>query len=588
MYSNIKSVQILVDLMKQYEIHDVVLSPGGSDIPIIHSIETDNYFNCYSVVDERSAAYFAMGLSQQKARPVACVCTSGTAVSNYVPGLTEAFYQNVSVLAITADKNPYYQDQLETQKINQEGIFNGIVKKWVSLPVVHSEDDEWLCNRLVNEALIELNHHGTGPVQINIPIVGATNIYDCRELPCQRRMHLVTGFTDSETWKNYANKLATCKRIMVVVGQNLSFNEEEKKVLNAFFERYHCIYAIEHLSNLNCKGKIRTYPLTEMVGEGNISDLAPEIVISIGNNLAAYNLKPYLRKRYKNMSNWLVSENGVVRDAYRSLTDIFECSPVYFFEKMVEYAPKGSSESSYYDAWRKRERAVSLPELGFQNFLVGQELAKIIPANSILHCAILNSTRMIQFFDLAENVKCYSNVGALGIDGCFSSFAGQAAATKELAFLLIGDLSFFYDMNAAGLRSIGNNVRVILMNNGGGSEFHFFMGRKNISTIDDYICAQHSKIAEGWIKSLGYKYFSARNAKELKEALSQFGKKSDHPLFLEVFTKMEEDADKTKSLYYESRTESEGKSTVKGMAKGLVKSVFSQDQIEHAKKILKK
>ncbi len=588
MYSNIKSVQILIDLMKQFEIRDVVLSPGGSDIPIIHSIETDSFFKCYSVVDERSAAYFAMGIAQQMSRPVACVCTSGTAVSNYMPGLTEAFYQNVPVLAITADKNPYYQDQLETQKINQEGIFSGIVRKWVSLPLIHSEDDEWLCNRLVNEAMLALNHHGSGPVQINIPIVGATNIYDCRELPRQRKMNLVLPCEDKAVWEKYSYQLATSKRLLVVVGQNLSFDEEDKRILNAFFERFHCVYAIEHLSNIRCNGTINTYPLTEMVGENNISDLAPDIVISIGNNLAAYNLKPFLRKRYRSIRNWLVSENGVVRDAYRCLTDIFECSPIFFFKKMLEYAPKGTSGTSYYDEWKKRETAVSLPELGFQNFLVGQELAKVIPPNSVLHCAILNSTRMMQFFNLPDNVRFYSNVGALGIDGCFSTFAGQAAATDELAFLLTGDLSFFYDMNAAGLRSISNNVRVIMMNNGGGSEFHFFMGKKNISTIDDYICAEHNKVAEGWIRSLGYKYYSARNATELKKALSDFGKRSEQPLFLEVFTKMEEDADKTRTLYYESRTEAETKSTAKGFAKGFVKSVLSQNQIEHVKKILKK
>ena len=176
MYSNHKSVQILLSLMKKFDIRDVVLSPGGSDIPLIHSIETDDFFTCYSVVDERSAAYYAMGVAQEKSRPVACICTSGTAVCNYVPGITEAHYQNVPVLAITADKNPYYQDQLETQKIKQNNIFTDVVKKSVDLPVVQSADDEWLCNRLVNEALLELNHHGTGPVQINIPIVGLTHI----------------------------------------------------------------------------------------------------------------------------------------------------------------------------------------------------------------------------------------------------------------------------------------------------------------------------------------------------------------------------------------------------------------------------
>lgn len=588
MYSNIKSVQILVSLMKEYGIKDIVLSPGGSDIPLIHSIESDAFFTCYSVVDERSAAYFAMGISQQKNCPAACVCTSGTAVCNYLPGLTEAFYQNVPVLAITADKNPYYNNQLETQKIDQENIFNGVVKKAVSLPLIRSEDDEWLCNRLVNEALLEMNHHGSGPVQINIPIVGSTSIYDCNSLPKQRKINLVTGLADNDTWIGLANTLSSCKRIMVVVGQNVSFSESDKLLLSQFYKKFNCIFAIEHLSNLKCEGIINTYPLTEMLGGDSLEDLIPEIVISFGNNLAAYNLKPFLRKHYKEIRNWLVSENGVVRDAYRSLTELIECEPIYFINKMIDNASEYREDHSYYDAWKKRSDKIKMPELQFSNFMVGQELAKVIPENSILHCAILNSTRMMQFFSLPDNIRFYSNVGALGIDGCLSSFAGQAASTDNLAFMLIGDLSFFYDMNAAGLRSIGNNVRIILMNNGGGSEFHFFMGRRNISTIDNYICAEHGKVAEGWVRSLGYKYYSARNEKELKDALSEFGKKSDKPLFLEVFTKMEDDADKTRALYYQSKTETESKSSVKGFAKGIIKSVLSPDQIEQAKKLLHK
>ena len=188
MYSNLRSVQILLSLMKEFEIKDVVLSPGGSDIPIIHSLEMDDYFTCYSVVDERSAAYFAMGLAQQHNRPCACVCTSGTAVSNYVPGITESYYQDAPVLAITADKNPHYQDQLETQKINQRNVFDGIIKKSVELPLIQDKEDEWLCNRLVNEALIALTHHGNGPVQINIPIIGNPKDFGCTQLPIERKI----------------------------------------------------------------------------------------------------------------------------------------------------------------------------------------------------------------------------------------------------------------------------------------------------------------------------------------------------------------------------------------------------------------
>ena len=227
-YSNIKNVQILIKLLKQFNIKDVVLSPGGSDIPIIHSLETDDFFNCYSVVDERNNTYFAMGLSQEKNVPVACVCTSGTAVCNFLPGITEAFYQDVPIIAITADKNPYFQGQLETQKIEQTNMFSDVVKKMVSLPVVKNAEDEWLCNRLVNEALLEVDHHGKGPVQINIPVVGDTGEFFEDEFKEERKITRIELPMQSEVWKQYSQKLQG-KKVMVVVGQNILFDKKDKE-----------------------------------------------------------------------------------------------------------------------------------------------------------------------------------------------------------------------------------------------------------------------------------------------------------------------------------------------------------------------
>ena len=584
MYSNIKSVQILISLLKKFDIKDIVLSPGGSDIPIIHSIEVDSFFTCYSVVDERSAAYFAMGVAQEKNRPCVCVCTSGTAVCNYLPGITEAFYQDVPVVAITADKNPYYQDQLETQKIKQNHIFNDVVKKSVELPVVSSEEDAWLCNRLVNEALLEINHHGTGPVHINIPIVGATNIYDCVTLPDERKITRFEVEDLEQHMAEYANKLID-KRIMVVIGQNLYFTNQLIELFNQFYARYNCIFAVENLSNLKCNGCVMTYPVTEMFEVRELNHLTPDIVISVGNNLAAYHLKPMLRSNYQRISNWLIHKNGFVRDAYKCLDTIFECTLESFLSGILNTSTDTISEHGYYKKWNEYINNISLPEFEFSNFYVAKKLSSIIPSGSTLHLAILNSTRVMQFFNLSEGVTTYSNVGALGIDGCLSTFAGQAAASPDkLAYLLIGDLSFFYDMNAAGLRSISNNVRIILLNNGGGSEFQFFMGKKNIPTIDEYICAEHEKVATGWAWSLGYDYYSASNKEEFDSAIEKFGQTSERPMFLEVFGDMEEEADRTNAMYDKYRAINTG-STNK--IKHIVDAILPTKLEEKAKRIIK-
>lgn len=583
MNSSFRSVQIVVDLLKQFHIYDVVLSPGGSDIPLIHSIETDSAFKCHSVVDERSAAYFALGMTQQKGRPVACVCTSGTAVCNYVPGITEAFYQSAPVLAITADKNPYYQGQLETQKIEQTNMFQGVVKKSVSLPLIQTEEDEWLCNRLVNEALIELTHHGSGPVQINVPIVGRTDLYNEDNIPLERSVALVDIQASNDIWKSYAIKLAAAQRVMVVVGQNVSFTDSDLTSLNEFFKKTNCIFSIEHLSNLNCMGCVNTYPVSEMRGGDGLAKLKPDLVISVGNNLAAYNLKPFLRLHYKQMENWLITESGNFRDAYKSLRTIFEMPLSEFLRKMNRELPDAHKKSGdYYREWMNEISTIKIPDFPFSNLYVASKVAKIIPANSILHLAILNSARVMQFFPLSKNVKTYCNVGGLGIDGCFSTFAGQAASTDELAFLIIGDLSFFYDMNAAGLRSIGPNVRVILLNNCGGSEFHFFIGKEKISSINDYISAEHTKVAAGWAISLGYEYYCASNKEEFDSVIQRFGEKSEKPMFLEVLTDMEDDAKITKDFYGINVSQD-----TKSKAKRLIKGMLSDNALRKVKSIVK-
>lgn len=555
MYSNIQSVQIMVALLKKYGITDIVLAPGGSDIPLIHSIEQDHYFTCYSVVDERSLVYFAIGVSQQKESKVACVCTSGTAVCNFLPGITEAYYQNVPIIVITADKNPYFQDQLETQKINQDNIFGDKVKKMVNLPIVNTEIDWWLCERKINEALLAVDHHGTGPVHINIPIIGPTSIYDCQKLPDVRKIERVDMYNKSE-WKKCQSILKQKKKIMVIVGQNIKFSKNTLESMNAFFDKYNCIYAVENLSNLDCQGTIYTYPLSEMLstacGNRVFDKLSPDLIISLGNNLSAYDLKSRLRKRYKSCEHWLISEKGEVRDEYMCLIKIFECNPSTFFGEMVSLDNEQIINSrKYFELWKNYLDQVDLGDIEFSSLYIAKRLSEIIPEKSIIHSAILNSTRVMQFFRMKKNVKMYSNVGGLGIDGCLSTFMGQAVVTDELAFLLIGDLSFFYDMNAAGIRERNNNIRIVMLNNGGGEEFHFFMGKKNIPTINDYISVKHSKCADGWIKSLGYEYYAVNSISEFEQLEAVLANKSDKPIFVEVFLDMENDSKYLRNKYNE-------------------------------------
>ena len=299
--------------------------------------------------------------------------------------------------------------------------------------------------------------------------------------------------------------------------------------------------------------------------------MIPDLVISLGNNVASYGMKPFLRNNSNRFRHISIDKSGRYRDVFKGLTDIFECSPSYFFKYFAENASDTNiNNEQYYNEWNNLAESIVLPEFEFSNFYVGQKLASVIPANSLIHLAILNSTRVMQFFKLQDNIRVFSNVGALGIDGCLSTFIGQAAVSKELAFCMIGDLSFFYDMNAAGIRHVGRNVRIILLNNGGGSEFHFFMDEKEIPTLNNFICAKHHKTAKGWIESLGFKYYSAQTKEELNTCIQDFGKESDVPLFLEVFTDQENDA-KLARAFYQSLAP---KPTIVDQAKSVIKKII--------------
>jgi 2-succinyl-5-enolpyruvyl-6-hydroxy-3-cyclohexene-1-carboxylate synthase len=589
MYSIIENVRVLVGLLKGHGIKNVVVSPGGSSIPIVHSVENDDFFTCYSIIDERSAAYFALGIAQQSGEPVAVVCTSGTAACNYLPAVTEARYQSVPLVVITADKHPYYDKQLVTQVINQQNMYQDKVKHSVSLPVeIKTNDDFWYCHRLINEALLELNHHGAGPVHINIPTIGSQTDFSVKELPAVTAVERVSYDSSADKWQEKINELAGFRKILVVFGQHSPYSGRTVQHIEQFAEKYNCVLSIEHVSNIKCKGALLTYPIIETSAGHAATTVAPDLVISLGGNLVTYQMRSYLGGVKGGCKHWVIEESGYVKDPFKKLTDIFECTPAHFFEYFAENAPAESrNDQSFYNNWKELLDSVEIQDLPFCNLYASKGLAKHIPADSLLHLSILNSTRHMQFFDLDKSIRVYSNIGALGIDGTMSSFMGQAAVSDRLAFLMIGDLSFFYDMNSAGIKHVGRNVRILLVNNSGAAEFHFYIGEKNIPTLDEYISVRHKSTAKGWVESCGFKYLAASTREEFDAAVVGFvSEESDRPVLLEVFTDMKVDAAVTRELYSLNKLE-DGIGSKKQMVKKLAATVLGDKGLEKAVKIAK-
>jgi len=546
------SNKILIELLKQYGVKKLVLSSGCRNIPFVSSVENDDDFECFSVIDERNAAFFGLGLSQESQEPVAIACTSGTAASNYVTGVTEAYYSHAPLVVLTFDRSPYAYKQLETQKIDQESIFESITKKSVTLPVIKDNDDIWYCKRIINEALIQMKQHGTGPIHINIPLLGDVNnlyndVVEKKQIETINKINYIEKTNENE-WNKTIDKLNKTDKILLVIGQRSFVSEEEKNLIKDFCNKTNCVVLADNLANFKCDNLILAGPIIKALNSKTIEKLLPDLIISFGDNMQE-RIKELLRG--KNIEHWSIDETGEIRDCFKMLSSIYECSPKYFFKKVNDKLEKNTN-SKYLENWKKVNNVIILPDMPFTNFYVVKQLANHIPNNSLLHLSILNATRQFQFFNLDESIKTFSNVNAFGIDGCLPTFMGQAYCTDNLAFIVIGDLSFFYAMNALAIRHVKNNVRVLMINNGGGAEFHIQPDSNSIPTIDKHIGAAHNRKAKEWAISLGYEYLSANDTESLEENMKKFvSSNSDKPIFFEVFTNMKLDGEFCLSVYRE-------------------------------------
>ena len=544
---------ILMNLLSKFGISKLVLSSGARNIPFVSAVETDHRFECYSVVDERNAAFFALGMSQQLNEPIAIACTSGTAASNYLTGVTEAYYSHIPLVVLTFDRSPYLLHQIETQKIDQPAIFQSVVKKTVTLPLIKDEDDIWYCQRLINEALISMRQHQDGPVHINIPLIGDQNrlVSESVNKDIIDNVNYIDYIAqdDHEKFGKYAAAFGE-KKALIIIGQTIPMDAETQGAIRQFTKTYHIPVLADNLCNFRCDEMIFAEGVGKALNAKTIANYVPDIVISFGANFQE-RIKDLLRAHKEKISHWSIEPEGIIRDVFKCQSAVFECKPLSFFEEMNRFAAKGC-DPAYLEKWKQLENALVMPEMDFTNFYVAQEFSKQIPDNSILHTAILNSTRLMQFFKLDPSITCFSNVNAFGIDGCLPTFMGQAAVTDKLAFLFIGDLSFFYGMNAAAIKHRKNNIRILVVNNGGGAEFHIMPDSNAIPTIDWHIGCAHDRSVKGWVESMGYEYMTASDKEELKNALPAFvAKEHEKPVVLEVFTKMKEDGEFTLSIYRE-------------------------------------
>lgn len=531
MYTIQENVRIVISLLKQYGIRHIVISPGGTNIPISHAVQQDPFFKCYSVPDERSAMYFAIGIYLQTGEIVATSCTSAQATRNYIPGLTEAFYKHAPILAITTSKLKRFEYQDYMQAPDQCSLPNDAVKKTFDLPPITDENTRLQCYHDAKEAILELTHRNPGPIQLNIRITDTLQSkFEDVELPQIRQLKRYMA------WDNWPSLTKEAK-VLIVIGEHRPFSERQQKSIDSFCESYNAVVYVNHLSNYSGKYSINANLLVTC---GGMNKLKPDLLITIGGQTGDYPIYGALQN-IGNAEHWRIAEDGAFVDTYGKLTKIFECPDYYFFERMTK---NSSSRHTYIDKWKelnsKMDYNIDLP---LSNLYVAQQMHKHIPKNSIMNFAILNSLRCWSYFPLHSSINGYSNVAAFGIDGCNSMLIGESMNTENLCFIVTGDLAFFYDMNALGIRHIKNNLRILLVNNGGGAEFKIMTRNWKVKVdVNDFISANgHNGTAKGWAENCGFQYIEAKNKEAVKKAIPIFTAPSTKPILMEVATSEEDE-----------------------------------------------
>ncbi len=536
-YTVERNVQIVLALLKSYGVRKVVASPGTTNVTLVASMQSDPWFEMYSAPDERSAAYIACGLAAASGEPVVITCTGATASRNYYPGLTEAYYRKLPVIAITATQDPAKIGHNTPQVIDRSIVANDAAVFSTHIQFIEKASDEWNVTLKMNQAMHALKSRGGGPIHINLE-TRYTRDFSVKTLPPCRVINYVGAWDEFPPLPE--------GKIGIFVGSHRPMSATLTQAIDRFCATNNAAVYCDHCSNY--KGRYRVF--NSLVGAQDFfsSPLCrTELVIYIGDVTAGYEL---MRFGYTSQQQWRVCEDGKTCDAFNRLSAVFEMPEEVFFD---HYAKADAQDNdSFATACRREFEEIQskMPELPFSNLYLAQQTAHRLPENSVLYLGILNTVRCWNFYDVPNSVLCFCNSGGFGIDGTLSSVIGASlAAPEKLHFCVTGDLAFFYDLNSLGNRHVGNNVRILLVNNGRGGEFRspYHFCYQFGEDADAYMAAAHHfdspEVVKSYAKALGYEYISAATKEEYLSCLDHFitPEKLDRPIIFEVFTKIEDE-----------------------------------------------
>jgi len=566
--SSIPSAQILVEYCKAYGIENIVISPGSRNAPLTLSFTEDPFFTCYSIVDERCAAFFALGMAQQIRRPAAAVCTSGSALLNYYPAVAEAFYSDIPLVVISADRPSYKIDIGDGQTIRQDNVFDRHIGYSANLlqDVSHATDrleryaPDLLGNGNLQDAQNEVEHNNqkeivsaldfasdeNGPVHINIPLEEplydmVPKVQDSMERLVKKNVSAeVSDFNDFVSiWNNAEQK-------MILVGANPP-HAIEQKYLDLFAEDPSVILLTETTSNLHHPSFFTSIdsivaPIEKSENRKELFEtLRPEILLTFGGLIVSKKIKAFLRE-YIPKYHWHIDPKKA-NNTFFGLTHHFKENPNTFFESLLSKVQKYPSD--YFSFWNsikknyelKREQYIH--NIPFSDMLAFEKILKCIPEDYQLQLANSSTVRYAQLFDLKTSLQVFCNRGTSGIDGSVSTAVGASIYYESPTLLITGDLSFLYDSNGLWNNYMRSDFRIIVINNSGGGIFRILPGHRETDKFKTFFETPQNLRLSHLCEMYGFDFISASNTDGLENAMENFYEPSKKPKLLEVKTPSE-------------------------------------------------
>lgn len=536
------SIYNIAELCAQKGIHQVVLCPGSRCAPLTLAFARHPQITTRTISDERSAAFIALGIAQQKKTPTVLVCTSGSAAYNFAPAIAEACFNEIPLLVITADRPAEWIGQNDGQTIYQENLYGKHVKKFYQLPQDYEHaDSQWAINRIVNEAINLSFQEPKGAVHINAPFREPLYPNHQDEIVFDKTVRVVDEFAGDFTLGSeqiqYLNKnWKTFSNILIVAGQQ-DYDVNLIQKLDTLSKQQSIPVVCDLTSNLHTLDNsiLHADPCLAQATDDIKKELKPDLLITFGKSMVAKNLKLFLRK-YKPTVHWHLQPAGTVADTYQSVTHIFNISAVHFFEHIntlsVVQNFETQKQKNYKSLWEVEERRVTrtihdfFPQQELGELEVIREVLAHIPENCNLHLANSMSIRYANLIGLRvtqKNIDVYCNRGTSGIDGCTSTAVGHALANpNRLNFLITGDLAFFYDRNAFWNNYPPPNLRILLINNHGGIIFKMIDGPGNMPEAEEYFVTRQPLNARKLCEEFNLTYLSLDSRRKLKNLLKDF------------------------------------------------------------------